>query len=76
MIAGFSWPITRERYRQVLAKMHRHWHAIQELEARVRRLERHRDRLKATVSRLEGRPVERNKIVKHNDTSGGDGLGW
>lgn len=31
-----TWPITKERYRQVLLKMHRHWNVIQKYEVTER----------------------------------------
>ena len=39
-----TWPITLERYRQVLAKMHRQWQDIQNLELEVDRLKEELER--------------------------------
>lgn len=59
---AFSWPITRERYRQVLAKMHRQWSRIQELELiislprslREERLRTENETLKKKIEMYQG----------------------
>ena len=52
-----NWPITRERYRQVLATKRRHWVRIQELEALLNGTEAEEvyDNLRLRISELEER---------------------
>ncbi len=41
-----NWPITKERYRQVLGKMHRQWEEIQNLKLENERLKEELEKLK------------------------------
>lgn len=44
----FSWPITRERYRQVLIKKHMYWQEIQHLLLEINRLQEELEKERAS----------------------------
>lgn len=59
-----GWPITKERYRCVLAKMHRHWARIQELEALLKVTE---EKLLESYQKAYEAKVRRGKTKRNSD---------
>lgn len=67
-----TWPITRERYRQILAKKRRQWEKIQELEALLNGTEAQEvyDKLTLRINELEEQ-VELFNLAYENAKSKG-----
>lgn len=60
----FSWPITRERYRQILTKMHRQWGELRALEEKYEKLHEQRIEFTREQSLLRNKIVLAEKMLK------------